>query len=156
MNHTFPAIVRDVTKLFAIWPSMEDKHICDFVKQVHQTTIDDAELMSLREATGVKDARFCSLGRKVTEWIVAHQLSSMGYRGRTVPKLTDAALDAITQTIGAIASPMLVGEWVQDAYDELSIFSNQPMRIRLLATQRAMELKELLKCESLPAIVLRA
>jgi hypothetical protein len=153
----FPALIRDAIKLFALWPDVDDATLQRFAKDSHRLELTPADLAILRDTTGMGNERFRLLGRKVCEWVCCQQLGCVGYNGRTLEKLVAACSDAANQIlVSGKTSPLLISEWVQDFYDELSVYQNQPMRYRLLAAEKAQELKELLQCESLPKISLRA
>lgn len=153
---TFQQIVRDLTKLYSVWPGMDETTAIRFAKEVHSSDLTVPELATVREAAGVTNPRFRTLGRKITEWVVCMQLGTVGYNGRTKEKLVAAALEGLRSTVGGLTSPLLVHEWVSDIYEELAPFANRPMQFRVLAAEKANELKELLKCQSLPKISLRA
>lgn len=152
---SFPKIVRDATKMFALWPSLDDGTLTRFVREVHKHELEPAEVLSLRETTGVDNSKFREIGRSVCEWVVLQHLGTVGYNGRTVEQLVASATEAVEQTVSGRVSPLLVAEWVQDLYEEMSVYSRQPMNYRLKAAEKAVELKGLLQCQSLPKISLR-
>ncbi len=151
----YPQLVRDTIKMFALWPAIDDATLLRFAKDAHQIEMNPVDIASLRDTMGVGNPKFRLIGRKICEWVVCQQLAAMGYNGRTPEKLVAACTGAIGQMVQGTVSPLLIGEWVQDYYEELAAYSHQPMRYRLLAGEKAVELQELMQCTSLPKISLR-
>lgn len=152
----FKTLVRDVYKLFAIWPKAPDEAIIQFAADEHEQTLLPADVDQFRQACGLTNSRFKKLGQTVVEWRIAMELSTFGYSGRTKEKLVLSALDSCEQIVKGKFSALLVSEWVEEVYEQLAPFAMQPMKIRVFATEKAAELRELLGCEQLPQMSLRA
>lgn len=148
----FKTLVRDVYKLFSIWPKIDDATVIKFAADQFSVKLKQSDIIQFRQACGLENQRFSQLGRVIVYWRVATELSTFGYAGRTKEKLCLSAVQACEQLIKGRFSTLLISEWVEDAYEELAPYAKQPMKIRVYATERAAELRELLGCHTLPKI----
>jgi len=151
----FSTFLRDSYKLLAVWPGMSDALIIQFAEEVYSITMSKSDVKHIKEACGLKNPKFIKLGRTIIAWRLAKELSTFGFRGRTKDKLVMSCVEACEHIIHDKISPLLISEWVEDIYEELSPYSNQPIQIRLYCNDKAVELQELLQCDTLPKIPLK-
>ncbi len=150
MADNFSGLLRDVYRLYSMWPQVSDDLVVRFAKEAHGMNLLATDVQQIRKAGGLDNEKFRTLGRTIVAWTVAQELSTFGYRGRTLDKLVLACLTACEKIAMGKFSTVLISEWVQDVYEELSPYSNQPIKIRVFATEKAAELRELLGCDQLP------
>jgi hypothetical protein len=138
-------MTRDVLKLLSIWQTLDDATIRRFAMEEYHIELRDSELTQFRDTTGLSNPRFRLLGKKVTEWALAKALGQHGYRGRTRAHLVASCTEACEQYIHGKFSPLLIGEWVDDIYEEMGAYSSRPMHYRQVAAEKWGELLMLLR-----------